>query len=112
MQQKILNTHAKLVAFTFNVDDSIAAEQRRKNPPLKVVSISYKKDTKKEKKYNTSPTRPKLLTDHASAHAISQDHYAVCFEETIILEAPDLQLSDQGNFYRSFLQLCSFYSAN
>ena len=72
---------------------STAAEDRRKNPPRKVVNILYKK----ERQYNTSPRRPKLLTDENGSHTVSQDKYSVCFEETIILESSNLQFTDEGN---------------
>jgi hypothetical protein len=74
-----------------------AAEMRRKYPPLKVVEVLYKK-YKTEKRYVTTHTRPKLLTDHRSNRAHPEDHYAVCFEDTIVLESSNLQLSDQGNY--------------
>ena len=70
---------------------SPAAEERRKNPPSKVVGIMHDKD-----KYHhvTAATRPKLLPDHPGHVAVS--HYAVTFEETIILRSSDFQLSDEG----------------
>jgi hypothetical protein len=69
---------------------------RRKYPPRKVVEILYKK-YKTEKRYVTAHTRPKLLTGEQSNRARSHDHYAVCFEDTIVLEATNLQLTDEGN---------------
>lgn len=71
-----------------------AAEDRRKNPPRKVVRICYNKE---KRKYNTTSVKPKLLSDHSGKKvALSQDLYAVCFEETIVLQASDLQLVDEG----------------
>ena len=72
-----------------------AAEDRRKNPPRKVVNILYKK----ERQYNTASRRPKLLTDLTGSRVVSQDKYSVCFEETIVLESSNLQLTDEGNLY-------------
>ena len=76
-----------------------AAEMRRKYPPLKVVEVLYKK-YKTEKRYVTTHTRPKLLTDDKSNRAHPKDHYAVCCEDTIVLESSNLQLNDQGNISR------------
>lgn len=60
-----------------------------------MLSILYNKE---KRNYVTAPVKPKLLTDNPGKKvALSQDHYAVCFEETIILEASDLQLRDEGN---------------
>jgi len=69
-----------------------AVEERRKNPPRKVVNILYNKE---KRQYVTSSTRPKLLSDRPGKLALAQDHYVVCFEENIILESYDLQLSDE-----------------
>lgn len=68
-----------------------AAEERRKNPPRKLVSIMHEKD---KYHYITSPVRPKLLTDAPGNLVLS--HYAVTFEETLILRSTDLQLGDTG----------------
>jgi len=69
-----------------------AAEERRKNPPRKVVNILYNKE---RRQYVTASARPKLTSDRPGNLALSQDYYAVCFEETIILESSDLQLTDE-----------------
>ena len=69
-----------------------AAEERRKNPPRKVVNVLYNKE---KRQYVTTSMKPKLLTDQVGTHPLSQDHYAVCFEETIVLESSNLQLSDE-----------------
>lgn len=66
-----------------------AAEERRKNPPRKLVSIMHEKD---KYHYITSPIRPKLLSDEPGNLVLS--HYAVTFEETLILRSADLQLGD------------------
>jgi len=66
-----------------------AAEERRKNPPRKLVSIMHEKD---KYHYITAPTRPKLLSDEPGNLVLS--HYAVTFEETLILRSSDLQLGD------------------
>jgi hypothetical protein len=81
------------------INNITAAETRRKYPPRKVVEVLYKK-YKTKKQYVTTHTRPKLLTDDRSNRAQPQDHYAVCFEDTIVLESSNLQLSDQGNISR------------
>jgi hypothetical protein len=78
------------------INNITAAETRRKYPPRKVVEVLYKK-YKTEKRYVTTHTRPTLLTDERSNRAHPQDHYAACFEDTIVLESSNLQLSDQGN---------------
>jgi hypothetical protein len=80
-----------------------AAEDRRKNPPRKVVNILYKK----ERQYNTASRRPKLLTDLTGSRVVSQDRYSVCFEETIVLESSNLQLTDEGNL---ILQLNAWFT--
>eukprot|EP01082_Thalassiosira_pseudonana_P015658 g14534.t1 g14534 contig9:2076053-2079490(+) len=67
-----------------------AAEERRKNPPSKVVTIFYKKE---KQHHATVANKPKLLSDQPLNDVIS--HYAVTFEETIILRVSDMQLSDQ-----------------
>ena len=67
-----------------------AAEERRKNPPRKFVSIMHEKD---KFHYITAPIRPKLLADAPGNLVIS--HYAVTFEETLILRSSDLQLGDK-----------------
>ena len=69
-----------------------AAEERRKNPPRKIVSVLYHKE---KRQCVTTSVKPKLLTDQVDTHSLSQDHYAVCFEETIVLESTNLQLSDE-----------------
>lgn len=66
------------------------AEERRKNPPRKLVSIMHEKD---KYHYITYPVRPKLLSDKPGNLVLS--HYAVVFEETIILRSSDLQLGDR-----------------
>ncbi|KAL7554677.1 hypothetical protein ACHAWF_018946 [Thalassiosira exigua] len=65
------------------------AEERRKNPPRKSVSIMHGKE-----KYHhvTGSIRPKLLTDAPGNLVVS--HYAVTFEETLIIRSSDLQLND------------------
>jgi len=68
-----------------------AAEERRKNPPRKIVSIVYEKD---KRHYTTYAIRPKLLSDHIGSQVLS--HYAVTFEETLVLRSSDLQLKDEG----------------
>ena len=50
----------------------------------------------------TSSVKPKLLTDNPDKD-LSQDRYAVCFEETIILESSDLQLDDEGKAQQSLV---------
>lgn len=67
-----------------------AAEERRKNPPRKLVSIMHEKE---KYHYITAPIRPKLLADAPGNLVIS--HYAVTFEETLILRSSDLQLGDK-----------------
>jgi len=66
-----------------------AAEERRKNPPRKLVSIMHEKD---KYHYITAPIRPKLLSDAPGNLVLS--HYAVTFEETLIIRSTDLQLGD------------------
>lgn len=70
----------------------LAAEERRKNPPRKLVSFMHERD-----KYHhiTGAIRPKLLSDAPGNLVLS--HYAVTFEETLILRSTDLQLGDEGN---------------
>jgi hypothetical protein len=77
------------------------AEERRKNPPRKAVSIMHEKDNYH---YITAPIRPKLLSDAPGNLVLS--HYAVTFEETLILHSSDLQLDDIGNITFS-LCFCS-----
>ena len=50
--------------------------------------------------YITSPARPKLLSDAPGNLVLS--HYAVTFEETLILRSSDLQLGDRGTDLFSF----------
>jgi hypothetical protein len=78
------------------INNNTAAEMRRKYPPLKVVEVLYKND-KTEKQYVTTHMRPKILTDERANCAHPQDHYVVCFEDTIVLKTSNLQLSDQGH---------------
>jgi len=66
-----------------------SAEERRKNPPRKLVSIMHNKE---KYQYATAPIRPKLLEDAPGSLVLS--HYAVTFEETLILRSSDLQLGD------------------
>ncbi|KAL7543622.1 LOW QUALITY PROTEIN: hypothetical protein ACHAXR_013206 [Thalassiosira sp. AJA248-18] len=66
-----------------------AAEERRKNPPRKLISIMHEKG---KYHYVTSPTRPKLLADAPGSLVLS--HYTATFEETLILRSSDLQLGD------------------
>lgn len=68
-----------------------AAEERRKSPPSKAVSIIHNKE---KQHFLTSAIKPKLLTDHPGNLVLS--HYAVTFEESIILRSSDLQLNDEG----------------
>ena len=53
--------------------------------------------------YITAPIRPKLLSDAPGNLVLS--HYAVTFEETIILRSSDLQLGDVGKLI--FSVICS-----
>eukprot|EP00804_Cyclotella_cryptica_P012787 CCRYP_010547-RA/>CCRYP_010547-RA protein AED:0.05 eAED:0.05 QI:183/0.85/0.81/1/0.76/0.63/22/985/2990 len=69
-----------------------AAEERRKNPPYKAVSIIH---NKQRQHYLTYKVKPKLLPDRPGNWVLS--HYAVIFEETLVLRTPDLQLTDQGD---------------
>jgi len=51
----------------------------------------YEKD---KRHYTTYAIRPKLLSDHIGSQVLS--HYAVTFEETLVLRSSDLQLKDEG----------------
>ena len=52
-----------------------AAEERRKNPPRKIVAIFYNKD---KRLYSTYAHAPKLLLDQPQEDELS--HYAVVFQ--------------------------------
>ena len=83
----------------------LAAEERRKYPPSKVVSIIHDKE---KYHYVSSAIKPKLLSDQPGNLVIS--HYAVTFEETIILRSSDLQFNDKGKTGFSSISFCySFY---
>lgn len=80
-----------------------AAEERRKNPPRKLVSIMHEKE---KYHYVTTPIRPQLLSDAPGNLVLS--HYAVTFEETLILRSSDLQLGDVGK--DSFLTIECYFN--
>jgi len=67
-----------------------AAEDRRKCPPRKIVSIIHNKE---KQHFLSSSVRPKLLEGHPGNLVIS--HYALTFEDTIILRSADFQLQDE-----------------
>jgi hypothetical protein len=93
---------ATLIYISWYQQLAAAAEERRKNPPSKVVTIFYKKE---KQHHATVANKPKLLSDQPLNDVIS--HYAVTFEETIILRVSDMQLSDQGKIYlKNRLLLC------
>jgi hypothetical protein len=75
-----------------------AAEERRKNPPYKAISIIH---NKQRQHYLTYKVKPKLLPDRPGNWVLS--HYAVTFEETLVLRTSDLQLTDQGKYGAYFL---------
>ncbi len=52
---------------------------------------------KENRYYATYATRPKLLSDHVGSRVLS--HYAVTYEETLILRSSDLQLMDEGKIH-------------
>lgn len=60
-----------------------AAEERRKNPPRKVVTILYNKD---KHFYSTNPVTPKLLPDQPQNDVLS--HYAVIFQGRLLIGLP------------------------
>lgn len=112
-----------LISHNIHVDLLIslhkAAEERRKNPPRKIVTILYNKD---KRLYSTYPHAPKLLLDQSQDDVLS--HYAVvfqgelfcviavtfqwppfhqlnpmqhfCLSDTVVIRVSDLQLSDEG----------------
>ena len=57
-----------------------AAEERRKNPPRKIVTIFYNKD---KRLYSTYAHAPKLLLDQPQEDELS--HYAVVFSRYVVL---------------------------
>lgn len=56
----------------------LAAEERRHNPPRKIVTVLYSKD---KHFYSTSPVSPKLLQDQPQNDVLS--HYAAVFQGKI-----------------------------